>query len=265
MSNQEDLRTQPTTDLHGKTALVTGGSRSLGRDIALRLAQAGADVIVTYRSQVEAAAEVVAEITKLDRRAVALQADLQGTAQVAALSEAVRAQLAEWGAEHLDILVNNAGVSSHQPVGSISEEEFDRVVDTNFKSVVFLTQALLPTLADGGRILAIGSGLGRFTMAGMSVYGSLKAALEHYMAYLGTELGPRGITANAVSPGALDTDFNAAALQHNPQMRGAIGSVTALGRMGVAEDVGGVVAMLCSPAGRWITGQRIEVSGGMFL
>lgn len=261
----QDLRTQPTTDLHGKTALVTGGSRSLGKDIALRLAQAGADVISTYRSQSEAAAEVVDAITKLDRRAVAIQADLEGTGQIPALAEAVVAQLASWGAEGLDILVNNAGVSSHQPFGSITEDEFDRVVNTNFKSVVFLTQALLPTLNDGGRVIAIGSGLGRFTMAGLSVYGSLKAGLEQYMAYLGTELGPRGITANAVSPGALDTDFNAAALEHNPQMRGFIGSVTALGRMGVAEDVGGVVAMLCSPAGRWITGQRIEVSGGMYL
>lgn len=264
-TTSQDLHTQPRFDLHGKVALVTGGSRGVGRDVALRLAEAGADVILTYRAQAEAAAEVVAAITKLDRRATALAVDLGGTAEIAGLVERVEAQLDDWGADRLDILINNAGVASHQPLGEITEAAFDRVVDTNFKSVVFLTQALLPKLADGGRVIAIGSGLGRFTMVGMSVYGSLKAALEQYMAYLGTELGPRGITANAVSPGALDTDLNAAALEHNPQMRGFISSVTALGRMGVAEDIGGVVAMLCSPAGRWITGQRIEVSGGMYL
>jgi NAD(P)-dependent dehydrogenase (short-subunit alcohol dehydrogenase family) len=261
----ENTNQSPVTHLHTKTALVTGGSRSLGRDIALRLAQAGADVIVTYRNEREGAERVVAEIRRLDRRAAAVQVDLTGTRQIESLIVKVDEILADWGTDGLDIIINNAGVSSHQPVGSITEAEFDRVVDINFKSIVFLTQALLPRLNDEGRIVAIGSGLSRFSLAGMGVYGSLKGAVERFMAYLATELGPRGITANAISPGALDTDFNAAALEHNPQMRGFISSVTALGRMGVAEDVGGVVAMLCSPAARWITGQRIEVSGGMYL
>ncbi|MEO1065648.1 MAG: SDR family oxidoreductase, partial [Actinomycetota bacterium] len=182
--------------------------------------------------------EVVEEIRKLDRRAAAIAVDLTGTGQLSTLTDGVTETLENWGAEGLDIVINNAGVSSHQPFGSITEEEFDRVVDINYKSVVFLTQALLPQLRDNGRIVVIGSGLSRFSLAGMGIYGSLKAAVERFMAYLATELGPRGITANAVSPGALDTDFNAAALEHNPQMRGFISSVTALGRMGLAQDVG---------------------------
>ncbi|MEM1416730.1 MAG: SDR family oxidoreductase [Myxococcota bacterium] len=255
----------PSFDLHQTTALVTGGSRGVGRDIALRLAASGADVVITYRSRADAAQAVVAEIQAMDRRAHAVQADLTGTGDIARLSAEVRGALEDWGAKGLDALVHNAGVGSHEPVGSVTEAEVDRVFNTNYKSIVFLTEALLPTLNEGGRIVAIGTGLTRFSLAGMGIYGSLKAALERYMAYLAVELGPRGITANAVAPGALDTDFNAAALEHNPGMRTFIEGVTALGRMGVAEDVGGVVAMLCSPAGRWITGQRIEVSGGMFL
>ncbi len=253
------------TDLRGKTAVVTGGSRSLGREIALRLADGGADVIVTYRSRADAAAEVVEQIRALDRRAAAVQVDLTGTAGIAGLVERIAAILGEWGADGLDILINNAGVLSHQAVGAIEEQDFDRLVDTNYKSVVFLTQALLPRINDRGRIVAIGSGLSRFSMPGMALYGSLKAAVERFMTYLALELGPRGITANAISPGALDTDFNASALQHNPQMRGSISAATAMGRMGIPEDVGGVVAMLCSPAAGWVTGQRLEVSGGMFL
>lgn len=255
----------PTTNLHGRTALVTGGSRGIGRDIALRLAEAGADVLLTYRSREEAASEVVQAITAMDRRAIAIQADLEGTDAIAALTARVQETLESWRADALDILIHNAGIGSHQPVGTVSEDEFDRVIDTNFKSVVFLTEALVDRIADGGRIVALGSGLARFALPGYAVYGSMKAALEQYMVYLAKELGGRGITANAVSPGALDTDFNAAALEHDPAMRGIISGVTALGRMGVAEDVGGVVAMLCSPAGRWTTGQRIEISGGMFL
>ncbi|MEM9691616.1 MAG: SDR family oxidoreductase [Myxococcota bacterium] len=259
------MNTNNPMQLHGKIALVTGGSRGIGRDIALRLAEAGADVILTYRAQADAAREVVSTIRTSDRRAEAVQLDLNGTDAIAGFSAKVGSILEGWGASHLDVLVNNAGVGSHQRTGEITEEAFDEIVNTNFKSVVFLTQALLPRIADGGRIVGIGSGLSRFSLAGYGVYGSMKAALERFMTYLAVELGPRGITANAISPGALATDFNAAALEHNPGLRDYIASVTALGRMGEADDIGGVVAMLCSPAGRWITGQRIEVSGGMFL
>ena len=166
---------------------MTGGSRGVGRDIALRLAEAGADVILTCRARPDAAAEVVEQIRASGRRAHAIEVDLTGTGQIGRLTEDVHGVLADWSADGLDILVNNAGISSHQPFGSITEAEFDRVVDVNFKSVVFVTQALLPKLNDGGRIVAIGSGLSRFSLAGMSVYGSLKAAVERYMAYLATE------------------------------------------------------------------------------
>ncbi|MEM1031128.1 MAG: SDR family oxidoreductase [Myxococcota bacterium] len=246
-------------------ALVTGGSRGVGRDIALELARAGADVIVTYRSRAEAAQAVVEAIRGHGRRAEALCVDLEGTDGIPAFVAAFAGVLDGWGASGFDILVNNAGVGSHQTVGTITEEDFDRVVNTNFKSVVFLTQALVPRIRDGGRIIGIGSGLSRFSLGGYGVYGAMKAALERFMAYLAVELGPRGITANAISPGALATDFNAAALEHNPGLRDFISGVTALGRMGEADDVGKAVAMLCGPAGRWITGQRIEISGGMFL
>jgi len=259
------MTSQDPIHLHGTCALVTGGSRGVGRDVALRLAQSGADVILTYRANRDAADAVADEIREGDRRAEVLQVDLEGIAHLGDFVAEVEEVLKGWSADGLDILVNNAGVGSHQPVGDITEEDFDRIVDTNFKSVVFLTQALLPKMKDGGRIVGIGSGLSRFSLPGFAIYGPMKAALERFMTYLAAEIGPRGITANAISPGALATDFNAAALEHNPGMRDFIGGVTALGRMGEAQDVGGVVAMLCSPAGRWVTGQRIEVSGGMFL
>ncbi|MEM6991636.1 MAG: SDR family oxidoreductase, partial [Myxococcota bacterium] len=172
-----NTQTAPTLSLVGSTALVTGGSRGVGRDIALRLAEAGADVILTYREQERAAAEVADAIAQRGRRAHTVAVDLTGTAAIGRLVESVDATLTAWGAAGLDIVINNAGVSSHQPVGSITEAEFDRVVDVNFKSVVFATQALLPRVNDGGRIVAIGSGLSRFSMAGMSIYGSLKAAV----------------------------------------------------------------------------------------
>ncbi len=257
--------TKTNQHLLGKIALVTGGSRGVGRDIALRLAEAGADVILTYRAQAEAAQAVAHEIRRGERRAEILPVDLDGIGEVDAFAATVGGVLEAWGADGLDMLVNNAGVGAYETLGSITEEGFDRIVNTNYKSVVFLTQALLPRMNDGGRIIGIGSGLSRFSMAGYAVYGSMKAALERFMAYLALELGPRGITANAISPGALATDFNAAALEQNPGLRDFIGSVTALGRMGEANDIGAAVAMLCSPAGAWITGQRIEVSGGMFL
>ena len=253
------------SSLHSKIALVTGGSRSLGRDIALRLAEAGADIVLTYRTNDAAAAETVRAIQALDRRAVALQVDLEGTAQIAGFVDRFTAVLADWEVDGFDILVNNAGISSAGPLGAITEDACDAVYDTNFKSVVFLTQALQERIRDNGRIFTIGSGLTRFTFDAYAVYASLKAAIETMARYWAKTLGPRGITVNAVSPGALDTDFNRAAFDHVPGLKEGIASQTALGRVALAEDVGGVVAFLCSDDARWITGQRIEVSGGMLL
>lgn len=257
--------TESKTTLNGKVALVTGGSRSLGRDIALRLAQSGADVAITYKQEKRGADATVRDIESLGRRSAAIQADLTGTAAIPGLVQAFEGVLADWRTDGFDVLINNAGIASHGVIGSITEEQVDDVYNINYKSVLFLTQALLPKLRDNGRVISIGSGLGRFTVPGAGVYGSFKAALEHLMRYFARELGPRGITANTVSPGALDTDFNRERFEKNPEMVKFISSQTALGRVGHADDVGGVVAFVCSDDAHWITGQRIEVSGGMFL
>lgn len=254
-----------STSLKNKIALVTGGSRGVGRDIATRLAQAGADVVITYRSNQTAAEETLAALRAHGVRAAALQVDLEGTSGIPAFVEAFTAQLTSWDSPGFDILVNNAGISSAGPLGAVPEQELDRVYNTNFKSVFFLTQALQEQIRDHGRVFTIGTGLTRFTLDAYVAYASLKAAVELLAPYWAKTLGPRGITVNTVSPGALDTDFNKHAFDAMPQMREIIAQNTALGRVGLAEDVGGVVAFLCSDDARWITGQRIEVSGGMFL
>ena len=254
-----------TAPLAGKVAVVTGGSRSLGKAISLHLATLGADVILTYRTQAEAATSVVADIEALGQRAHAIQVDLTGIAEVPAFAETVQAQLTAWEADGFDILINNAGVTTHAPFADVSESEFDRVWNINFKSVYFVTQHLLPSLHDGGRIINIGTGLTRFTIPGLSVYAPIKAALESFTKYLAKELGARQITVNTVAPGALDTDFNAAMFTHNPQMLDYISSVTTLGRVGLASDIDQLVGFLATDGSRWITGERIEASGGMFL
>ncbi|MCB9743669.1 MAG: SDR family oxidoreductase [Alphaproteobacteria bacterium] len=250
--------------LTDRVALVTGGSRGLGRHIALCLAAAGADVLLTFNRQGAEAAEVVAEIEALGRRARAVQADFSAPGAVGALVEAVEGALADWGAG-LDILIHNAGVDSHVPLQAVTEEALERQWAVNYKAPFLLTQALLPRMRDGGRVLAIGSGTTRFTLPTLVGYAPIKAAVEVFMRHVAKIAGARGITANAVSPGALETDFTAPTFAAMPQMRGVIAQNTALGRVGEVEDVGGVVVFLCSEAGRWVTGQRIEVSGGMFL
>lgn len=253
------------TTLAKKTALITGGSRGLGNEIAHRLAADGANVVITYVKNEAQAAQTVQALEARGVKARAIQADLSGTASLDTLVKKFRAVLAEWQLDRFDILINNAGVSSNAVLAQLSEAELDRQYDTNFKSLVFLTQKLVPLLNDGGRILAMGTGLTRMVFSPMVAYAAIKSAVETFTRYLAQELGGRGITVNALSPGAIDNDFNRARFEAAPQVKDYIASNTALGRVGVPADIGGVAAFLCSDDARWITGQRIEVSGGMKL
>jgi len=249
-----------------KIALVTGGSRGLGKDMALRLAEKGIDVIITYNSQVKDADEVVARLQKAGRKAGTLQLNTADTKGFAAFSTRLSEVLHDtFNATHIDFLVNNAGFGGYFPIADITEDQFDELLNVHFKGVYFLTQKLLPLLNSGGGIVNISSGLTRFASPGSSAYAAMKGAIEVFTRYLGKELGERGIRANTVAPGAVMTDFGGGHLRGNEQLKQYISSVTALGRPGVAEDIGGVVAFLCSDDARWVNGQRIEVSGGMLL
>ncbi len=249
-----------------KIALITGGSRGLGKNSALRLAKYGTDVIITYHSNKDAADSVVSEVKALDRKAAALQLDVGDIKSFDEFMGRLSATLKEnWQREKFDFLVNNAGIGAHGTIEQTPEETFDRLFNVHFKGVYFLTQKAILVLNDNGRIVNISSGLARFSLPGYSAYASMKGAVETFTSYIAKELGPRGITANIVAPGAIETDFNKHAFDANPQIREMIASQTALGRVGVPDDIGGVVAFLCSEDGRWVNGERIEASGGMFL
>lgn len=249
-----------------KIALVTGGSRGLGRDMALRLAEKGTDVIITYRSQAQEAQNVVALVQQLGRNAAALPLDTGDINGLDGFIQQLQNTLTNsFSATHFDYLVNNAGIGGYSPIGDATEAFFDELLNIHFKGVYFLTQKLLPLLNNGGGIVNISSGLTRFSVPGSSVYAAMKGAVEVYTRYLAKELGARGIRANVVAPGAILTDFGGAHLRNNEQLQQFVSSVTALGRPGEAEDVGGVVAFLCTEDARWVNGQRIEVSGGMQL
>jgi len=246
--------------------LITGGSRGLGRNAALHVARSGGDVILTYRSHRGDAESAVAEIEKLGRKAVALQLDAGDSASFAAFAEAVNKALAEtWQRERFDHLVNNAGIGMHASIAETTEQVFDELVNIHFKGVFFLTQKLLPLIEDGGRIINISSGLARFALPGYAAYGALKGAVEVLTRYLAKELGPRGIAVNVVAPGAIETDFGGGRVRDNADLNAFVASITALGRAGKPDDIGGVIASLLQPANGWINAQRIEASGGMFL
>lgn len=248
-----------------KIALVTGGSRGLGRSIALQLARKGNDVILTYRQKKEEGEAVVAEITTLGRNAVALPLDVSDLSQFAGFHHRLAQALeSNWRRKDLDFLINNAGIDRWSPIEQTTVEAFDELLNVHFKGVYFLTQNLLPLIANGGRIINISTGLARFAIPGYAAYASMKGAIEVFTRYLAKELGPRGIAANVVAPGAIETDFTSHALQQ-PGTREFLASQTALGRVGVPDDIGGVVAFLCSEDGRWVNAQRLEASGGMFL
>jgi NAD(P)-dependent dehydrogenase (short-subunit alcohol dehydrogenase family) len=245
-------------------ALVTGGSRGLGRNTVLKLAERGVDTILTYKAGEAQAFEVVRQVEAGGRRAVALQLDAGDTHGFAAFVGRLKTALSEtWQRDRFDYLVNNAGTGLHKPIAETTEEEFDTLANVHLKGVFFLTQALLPLIADGGRIVNISSGLARFSIPGMAAYAMMKGGIEVFTRYLAKELGARGITANTVAPGAIETDFNGGQLRENAQLNRMVAQTTALGRAGVPDDIGPMIAALLSDDNRWVNAQRIEVSGGM--
>ena len=254
------------TNQSQRIALITGGSRGLGRNMALHLARAGVDVILTYRQEAAQAQEVVAQIQALGQRAVALQLDVTDSAGFATFASAVQAALrSEWQTDRFDYLVNNAGFGVHASFMDTSEDQFDQLMKAHLKAPFFLSQALLPLVRDGGRVLNLSSGLARFALPGYAAYAAMKGAVEVLSKYMAKELGARGISVNVLAPGAIATDFGGGAVRDNPQLNGFVASQTALGRVGEADDIGAVVASLLAPGAGWINGQRIEASGGMFL
>jgi NAD(P)-dependent dehydrogenase (short-subunit alcohol dehydrogenase family) len=249
-----------------KIALITGGSRGLGKNAALKIASKGFDVIITYRSKKEEAGAVVAEIEKSGQKAAALQLDTGVVKTFDSFAQQLASTLKEkWGLAQFDFLVNNAGIDAASPFAQTTEEDFDNLFNVHFKGVYFLTQKLLPLIANGGRIINLSTGLTRFATPGYAAYASMKGAIEVFTKYLAKELGSRGIAANLVAPGIIETDFTKAAFESHAGMKDFISSITALGRPGLPDDIGGVIAFLCTEDARWINAQRIEASGGMFL
>jgi NAD(P)-dependent dehydrogenase (short-subunit alcohol dehydrogenase family) len=254
-----------TNTLENKIALVTGGSRNIGRETALALASRGADVVITYKENEDAARKTVAEIEAMGRRASAIRVNLTGTSQIDSLVSSFKATLADWDRDNFDILVNNAGTLRLATFDQVTEADLDATLDTNYKSVFFLTQKLAPMLADNGRIIMLGSGTARIAFAPLVAYGPTKAALQSLTLYLAAFLGPRGITVNAVAPGGLDDDFNAPLFHAMPPARDYITQNTAVSRIGMPKDVSGVIAFLCSPEASFVSGATVNIDGGYHL
>jgi NAD(P)-dependent dehydrogenase (short-subunit alcohol dehydrogenase family) len=254
--------TQATTPI----ALITGASRGLGRNAALKLAAKGSDVILTYKSNKAEADAAVAEIQARGRKAVALHLDVSDSKSFAAFAAAVQKALATtWQRQQFDHLVNNAGVGAHASIADTTEEQFDMLVNVHLKGTFFVTQKMLPLIKDGGRIVNTSSGLARFSFPGYAAYAVMKGGIEVMTRYMAKELAARGITVNTIAPGAIATDFGGGVVRDNPQVNAQIASVTALGRVGVPDDIGSAIAAMLSDDNRWMTGQCIEVSGGMML
>ncbi|HXD94736.1 MAG TPA: SDR family oxidoreductase [Bacteroidia bacterium] len=246
-----------------KIALVTGGSRGLGRNMSIALAKKGIDVVFTYNTNKDAADKVIAEVQSIGQNAYAFQLDTSNLKQFDDFIKQVTEQLKEkTGSPNFDFLINNAGTALYMPVTDVTEEQMDAIYNIHYKGVFFLTQKSLPFINDGGGIINISSGLTRITMPGSSVYGSLKTAVESLTRYMAKELGSRKIRVNVVAPGAIETDFGGGRTRDNKEINAHIASLTALGRVGLPDDIGGVVAFLCTQDAYWINGQRIEVSGG---
>ena len=247
-------------------ALVTGASRGLGKNMALHLADHGVDTVITYRSNADEARAVVQEIERKGRKAIALPLDVGDARSFGAFAETLKAELSKtWKRDRIDALVNNAGIGIHASFAETTEEQFDELMRIHLKGTFFLTQKLLPLLSDGGRILNVSTGLARFTFPGFAAYAAMKGGVEVLTRYLAKELGARGISVNTLAPGAIETDFGGGVVRDNAEMNKGIAAQTALGRVGLPDDVGSAVAMLLSPESKWINGQRVEVSGGMML
>ncbi len=249
-----------------KIALITGGSRGLGKNTALAMAKQGMDVVLTYHSKQAAAQEVVEEIAALGRKAVALQLDVAQVKTFDAFANRLKQALqSHFQAEKFDFLVNNAGTGLTAPFAETTEQIFDDMVNIHLKSTFFVTQKLLPLINDGGRIINISSGLARFTLPGYSAYAAMKGGIEVLTRYMAKELGARQIAVNTVAPGAIETDFGQGLVRDNKEVNAYIASQTALGRVGVPDDIGPMIASLLSENNRWVNAQRIEASGGMLI
>lgn len=247
-------------------SIITGSNRGLGRNTAVSIARHGGDVILTYRNGAEEAKAVVAEIEALGRKAVALQLDVTDISSFAAFASTVAETLrATWNRSSFDHLINNAGQGEMASIAEMTEAQFDALFNIHVKGVFFLTQALLPLIADGGRIVNFSSGLTRVLVAGFSAYSAAKGAIEVLTVYMAKEFGSRGIAVNTVAPGAIETDFLGGAVRDIPDLNKQFAEMTALGRVGVPDDIGPMVASLLSPDNRWINAQRIEVSGGQAI
>jgi len=258
--------TETTSTTTRRVALITGGSRGLGRSAALHLARVGVDVVLTYQRNRAAADEVVTEIAAAGGRAVALPLDVGVSAGFADFAVSLRQALKEtFQRDNFDILVNNAGMGVHAPFAETTEAQFDDLMRVHLKGPFFLTQALLPLLADGARIVNVSSGLARFSLPGYAAYATMKGGIEVLTRYMAKELGSRGIRVNTLAPGAIETDFGGGAVRDNAQLNQFVASVTALGRTGQPDDIGGAIAALVSDGMGWANGQRVEVSGGMFI
>ena len=252
--------------MNDKIALVTGGSRGLGKNMARQLAGKGIDVILTYHTNETEAAAVVKEIEEKGRRAAALQLNAGDIKTFGEFYRQVSQILKEkWQRDNFDFLINNAGTALYAPFAETTEEQFDTALNIHYKGVFFLTQKSLPLLNDGGRIINISSGLARFSFPGSSAYGSMKGAVETLTRYLARELGARGIAVNTVAPGAIETDFGGGHVRDDKALNDQIAGLTALGRVGLPDDIGGIVAFLCTEEARWINCQMIEAAGGIFL
>jgi NAD(P)-dependent dehydrogenase (short-subunit alcohol dehydrogenase family) len=253
------------TNTKSKIALVTGGSRGLGKDMALQLAKKGFDVVLTYHSKKTEAAQVENEIKTLGRKAYALPLDVAMSNSFDAFVDNLKSALKSvFNAEKINALVNNAGIGTYASFTDTTPEQFDNMVNIHVKAPYFLTQKLLPVMNDGGSIVNISSGLARFSLSGYSAYGTMKSAVETLTKYQAVELGNRKIRVNVVAPGAIETDFSGGAVRDNKDLNNMISSLTALGRVGLPDDIGGVVAFLCSDDAKWVNAQRVEVAGGIY-